>query len=100
MTPYNFEKINPFEAYIAINKFHVICWSKSYLGDKNDLNIRSYNLYRADHPNNVKGDGASANIRASLPVRCLSNAYLEECLILEISINNKKGLSCFTVSVS
>ena len=79
MTPYNFEKINPFEAYIAINKFHVICWSKSYLGssitwDKNDLNIRSYNLYRADHPNNVKGDGASANIRASLPFRCLSNA--------------------------
>ena len=105
MTPYNFEKINPLEAYIAINKFDVICWSKSYLDssitwDNNDLNIKGYNLYRADHPNNVKGDGASANIRESLPVRCLSNAYLEECLILEISINNKKGLSCFTVSVS
>ena len=26
-----------------------------------------------------------------LPVKCLSNAYLQECLLLEISINNKKG---------
>ena len=30
-------------------------------------------------------------IRESLPVTCLSNAYLQECLILEISINNQKG---------
>ena len=26
-----------------------------------------------------------------LPVRCLSNSYLKECLILEVSINNKRG---------
>ena len=26
-----------------------------------------------------------------MPVRCLNNAYLQECLILETSINNKKG---------
>ena len=44
-----------------------------------------------DHPNNVKRDGVCAYIRESLPARCLSNTYLQECLILEISINNKKG---------
>ena len=33
----------------------------------------------------------SAYIRESTLVRCFSNAYLQECLILEISINNKKG---------
>ena len=38
-----------------------------------------------------KRGGVCAYIRESLPVRCLSNAYLQECLILEISINNKKG---------
>ena len=33
----------------------------------------------------------SAYIRESLPARCFSNTYLQECLILEVSINNKKG---------
>ena len=30
-------------------------------------------------------------LKEALPVRCLSNAYLQECLILEIFVNNKKG---------
>ena len=93
MTAHNFEKINLLE---AINKFDVICLSESYLdlsiaSDKDDLNVKGYNLYRADHPNNVKRGGVCAHIRESLPVRCLSNAYLQECLISEISINNKMG---------
>ena len=29
--------------------------------------------------------------KESLPVKCLSNSYLKECLILEVSINNKRG---------
>ena len=94
MTAHNFKKINLLEAYNTINKFDVICLSESYLdssiaSDNDNLNIKGYNLYRADHPNNVKRDGVCAYIRESLPVRCLSNAYLQECLILEISINNK-----------
>ena len=93
MTAHNFEKINLLE---AINKFDVICLSESYrdlsiASDKDDLNVKGYNLYRADHPNNVKRGGVCAYIRESLTVRCFSNAYLQECLILEISINNKKG---------
>ena len=96
MTAHNFEKINLFEAYNTINKFDVICLSESYLdsslaSDNDNLNIKGYNLYRADHPNNVKRGGVCAHIRESLPARCLSIAYLQECLILEISINNKKG---------
>ena len=96
MTAHNFEKINLLEAYNTINKFDVICLSESYLdssiaSDNDNLNIKGYNLYRADHPNNVKRGDVCAYIRESLPVRCLSNAYLQECLILEISINNKKG---------
>ena len=27
----------------------------------------------------------------SLPVRCLPNSYLKECLIFEVSISNKRG---------
>ena len=94
MTAHNFEKINLLEAYNTINKFDVICLSESYLdssiaSDNDNLNIKGYNLYRADHPNNVKRGGVCAYIRESLTVRCLSNAYLQGCLILKISINNK-----------
>ena len=35
--------------------------------------------------------GVCAYIKESLPVRRLSNACLQECLLLEISINNKKS---------
>ena len=95
MTTFNFEKINLLEAYSTINKFDVICLLESYhdssIASNNDyLNIKGYNLYRSDHPNNVKRGGVCAYIRELLPVRCLSNAYLQKCLILEISINNKK----------
>ena len=83
------------------NKFDVICLSESYLessiaSGNDNLNIKGYNLYTADHPKNVKRGGICAYIRESLSVRFLSNAYLQECLILEISINNRKG---FVVSL-
>ena len=94
MTARNFEKINLLEAYNTIKKFYVICLSESYLdssiaSDNDNLNIKCYKLYRTDHPINGKRGGVCAYIRESLTVRCLSNAYLQECLILEISINNK-----------
>ena len=44
-----------------------------------------------DHPNNVNRGDLCAYIRESLPVRCLSSIYLQECLTLEITGNNKKG---------
>ena len=78
------------------NKFDAICLLESYLdsstaSNNDDLNIKGYNLYRVDHPNNAKTGGICPYIRESLPVKCLSNAYLQKCYILEISINNKKG---------
>ena len=90
MTVHNFEKINLLEAY----KFDVIYLSESYLdssiaSDNDDLNINGYNLYRINRPNNIKRGGVCAYIRESLPVRCLSSIYLQECLVLKISVNNK-----------
>ena len=95
MTAHNFENINLLEAYNTINKFDVICLSESYLDsstalDNDDLNIKGYNLYRADQPNNVKRSGVCAYISEWLLVKCLSNTYLQERLILEISVNDKK----------
>ena len=83
MTAHSSKNINLLEAYNIINKFDVICISESCLDssialDNDDLNIKGYNLYRADHPNNAKRGGVCAYIRESVPVRCLSNTYLQE----------------------
>ena len=96
MTAHNFEKINPLEAYNTINKLDVIWLSESYQNLSiafytDDLNIKDYNLYSVDHPSNVKRSSVCVYIRESLSVRCRSNTYLQECFILEIPINNKKG---------
>lgn len=64
--------------------------------DKDDWNIKGYKLRRADHPNIFNRGGLCICVKESLPVRCLSNMYLQECFNLEVSINNKKG---FVVSL-
>ena len=69
------------------------------MADNDDLHIKGYKLYTVGHPNNVKRGGVCAYICESVHVRCLSNAFLQDCLILEISIN-KKGLYCFTISIA
>ena len=74
----------------------MICLSESYLdasvsSDNDNLNINGYKLVRADHPGNVKRGGVCVYFKESLPVKCLSNSCLKECLILEVSINNKRG---------
>ena len=47
-------------------------------------------MVRADHPGNTKRCGVCVYFKASLPDKCLPNSYLKECLIFEVSINNKK----------
>ena len=91
----HFWKINLLEAYNTINKFDVICLSESYIdpsitSDNNDLDIKGYNLYISNHPNNVKRGGVCMYIRGSLPIRCISDAYLQECLMLEILFTLEK----------
>ena len=48
-------------------------------------------ILRSDHLGNIKEVVVCAHFKKSLPVRCLPNSYLKECLILEVSINNKRG---------
>ena len=48
-------------------------------------------MVRADHTGNVKQGGVCVYFKESLPVRYLSNPYLNKGLIFEISINNKRG---------
>ena len=48
-------------------------------------------MVRDDHPGNVKRDSVYVYLKESLPVSCLPNPSLKECLIFEVSLNNKRG---------
>ena len=53
-------------------------------------------MVRADHSGNIKRGGVCIYFKEFLPVHCLPNPYLKECLIFEVSINSKRG---YVVSV-
>ena len=96
ITADNFAKVNLLQAYNAIHDFDMICLSESYLdstvsSDDDNLYIRDYKLVRADHTGNIKRGDACVYFKGSLAVSCLPNPYLKECLIFEVSINNKRG---------
>ena len=63
----------------------------SLSSDNDNLYIRDYKLVRADHPGNIKRGDVYVYFKESLLVSCLPNLYLKECLIFEVSINNKRG---------
>ena len=74
----------------------MIFFSEFYLdssasSNNDNLYIKKYKLVRADHPKNVKRGAACVYLKKSLPVSCLPNPYLKECLIFEVSINNRRG---------
>ena len=50
-------------------------------------------ILRADHPGNIKEVMVCVYFKESLPVRCLPNSYLKECLILEVVLTMKEAIS-------
>ena len=58
ITAHNYLIASPLRAYVAINKFDVVCLSETYLDssklyDDDNFNLPDYNLIRADHPSNT-----------------------------------------------
>ena len=97
ITAHNFEKVDLLQAYNTIHQYDMICLSESYLdesvsSDNDNLNINGYKLVRADHPGNVKRGGVCVYFKEYLPVKCLSNFYLKECLILKFLLTIKEAM--------
>ena len=89
ITAHKFAKMDLLQAYNTIHQYDMICLSEFYLdasvsSDNDNLNINGYKLVRADHSGNVKKSGVCVYFEESLPVRCLPNSHLKECLILEV----------------
>ena len=82
-------------AYNTIHKYDFINISETYLDssaptDDRDTLINGNNLIRADHPSNNKRVGVCIYYQESLAVQLVETNYLSECLLCEVSINNKK----------
>ena len=96
LTAHNMVKLSSIAAYNTIHKYDFICISETYLDsyvpthDRDTLN-NGYYLIRADHPSNNERDGVCIYYRESVAVQLVETNYLSECLLCEVSINNKKG---------
>ena len=95
---HNYLKLSSLQAYNSVYKHDVICLSETYLdnsvpSDESDLNFPGYKLVGADYPGYVKRGGVCIYFKESLSIRFLDvPSNLDECLLCELSYNNKK---CF-----
>ena len=90
----SYTKVSLLTAYSLAHKFDIICVSEIFLNSEttpNDpnLEIPSYNMYRADHPSNCKRGGVCIFYEATIPLRVLNMSNLNECINFEVSIANK-----------
>ena len=53
--------------------------------------LDGYNLIWSDHPSNTKRGGVCIYYKDSLAVRLVDITSLLECLVYEVTIQNKKG---------
>ena len=53
--------------------------------------LEGYNLIRSDHPSNTKRGGVCICYKESLAVRLVDITSLPECLVCELTMQNKKG---------
>ena len=96
ISAHNFSKLSLLSSYNRIYNYDLICLSEtfldsSFLPDDSRLNLDGYNLIRADHPNDVKRGGVCVYVKNSLAARVSNLSNLNECIIIELSLKNKKG---------
>ena len=94
LATHNYLKVSLLRAYVAIEKFDVVCLSETYLdssnlSDDDSFYLGGYYLVRADDPSNAKKVGACIYFKKSLPLKVLDIQLLQECINFEIKIADK-----------
>ena len=84
------------EVYNSNHKYDFMCISKSCLDssvsdEDKELAMEGYKLIRADHPSNVKKGCVRIYYKELIAVQIIGINFLSECLLCEVTINNKKG---------
>ena len=91
---HDFIKLSLLRAYISIHNFDILCPSETYLNstissNNSNLIIPGYDLYRADHPSNVKRGGICIYFKNCLPLKVANIQFLQECINFEMKIGEK-----------
>ena len=94
VSAYNYTKLSSLKAFIAVDKFDIICLSETCLDssvapDDENLEISGYSLVRSDHPSNNTPGGGCVYYKNFLPLRVLDIQYLQECINFELKIGKK-----------
>ena len=84
------------QAYNTNHKYDFICISETYLdstvaADDKNLVIEGYNLVLSDHPSNRKKGDECIYYKELPAVKLINVNYLSECLLCEVTFDNKKG---------
>ena len=100
LATHNYLKVSLLRAYVAIEKFDVVCLSETYLdssnlSDDDNFYLPGYNLVRADHPSNAKKGGVCIYFKNSVPLKVLDIQLLQECINFEIKIADKMSFYLF-----
>ena len=79
---HNFIKIYLLRAYISTHTFDMLCLLETYLdsstsSDGDNLTIPDYDLYRVDHPSNVKHGEVCIYYKKFLPLKVIDFHYQE-----------------------
>ena len=92
----NYCKVAALKAYNSVYKYDFLCVSETFLNSSfesndKDLMIEGYNLIQSDYPSNTKRGGVCIYYKESLAVCIVNITSLTECLVCEVTIQNKKG---------
>ena len=84
------------ETYNSNHKYDFIYISETYLDsavsdDGKELAMEGYNFICADRPGNVRKGGVGIYYKESIAVQIININFLSECLLCEVTVNNKKG---------
>ena len=92
----NYSTVVALKVYNSIYKYDFICFRENFLDslfefDNKNLMLEGYNLIRSDRPNNIKRSNVCIYYKESLPLRLVDITSLPECLVCEVTIQNKRG---------
>ena len=92
---HNYVKVPLLKAFNTLHKLDLICLSETYFDSLISIEEKShiiddYKLNRADHPSDTKR--GRVYHKEAISVQVLKELQLPECLVYEVSIQNKRDL--------
>ena len=84
ISAHDYSKLFILKTYIILQKFDIICLSKTYLdsttpNDDDKLQLPGYTLICSDHPSNTKTVGVCIFYKKYSLLRVINISYLHEC---------------------